>query len=193
MSGRNLTIILLAILVALVAIVIGWWIGQKPKSELPVEVVVPVEPIPEGTGVLIDLYFPGGGTQLVAEQREVPQESETDKQLTRLLQELTAGPESIELYAPLPEEITVGWTHINPANVAYIDLDFADEAARPAWGSGHEILSIYSIVNTVLLNLPEITSVILLSNGQQRPTFAGHLDTSRPLLANLNLIAAAEP
>ena len=44
------------------------------------------------------------------------------------------------------------------------------------------MLSVYSIVNTVLLNIPEISAVVLLNNGQQRPTFAGHLDTSRPLL-----------
>jgi hypothetical protein len=144
-SGRKLTIILLAILIALVAIIVGWKLGQKPEPELPVEVEVPIEPVPEGTGVLVDLYFPSDGMQLIAEQREVPEEGETDKRLARLLQELALGPESVELYAPLPEEITINWTHINRANIVYIDLEYAGESSGPAWGSGYEILSIYSI------------------------------------------------
>ncbi len=193
MSERKLTIILLAILISLVAIVAGWYLGRKPEPELPVEVEVPLEPVPEGTGVLVDLYFPGDGTRLYAEKREVPEESEPDKRLDRLLQELKAGPESVELYSPLPEEISVGWVHINSASVAYIDLVLVGEAARLAWGSGYEMLSIYSIVNTVLLNIPEISSVILLSNGQQRPTFAGHIDTSRPLAINRDLLASVGP
>jgi hypothetical protein len=192
-SERKLTIILLAILVSLLAIVIGWYLGRESEAELPVEVEVPLEPVPEGTGVLVDLYFPGGGTQLYAEQREVPEEGELDERLGRLLQELKAGPQSVELYSPLPEEISVGWVHINSAKVAYIDLMLVGETARPAWGSGYEMLSIYSIVNTVLLNIPEISSVILLRNGQQRSTFAGHIDTSRPLAPNRDLIASLEP
>ena len=63
------------------------------------------------------------------------------------------------------------------------------ETDYPGWGSRQEMLAVYSVVNTVLASAPEITSVILLRNGQQRPTFAGHLDTSRPLLANQQLVA----
>ena len=196
MNDRKVAIILVAILVSLIAIIVGWMIGQRSKSEeLPVEVEVSpeIEPVPEGTGVVVDLYFPANEGQLADEQREVPEENDLARKLARLLGELLAGPESVELYAALPEEMEVGWTHVNKQNVVYIDIEMTGESDRPPWGSGKELQSVYSIVNTVLLNMPEITSVILLRNGQQRPTFAGHLDTSRPLIANRDLIATIEP
>lgn len=192
MIDRKLTLILLAILVSLVAIVAGWYLGRNPEPELPVEVEIPLEPVPEGAGELVDLYFPDGGTRLRIEQREVPAETEPRSRLTRLVQELAAGPQSDELYPPLAEAMAFGWIHLDAANVAYIDLVHSGETVRPAWGSGQEMLSIYSIVNTVLLNMPEISAIVLLSNGQQRATFAGHVDTSRPLVANRDLIAAVD-
>ena len=192
MRQRRLTVILLAILISLLAIVLGWILGRRPEPELPVETEAPVlEPVPEGTGTLVELYFPGDDLRLHAESREIPEESDTKNRLTRILQELAAGPDSVDLYSPLSSELTVGWIHINAEQVAYIDLVPNGEGGQLAWGSGHEILSVYSIVNTVLLNIPEITSVILLRNGQQHPSFAGHLDTSRPLMVNNDLIAAS--
>ena len=193
MSQRRTTIILLAVLVALAATIAGWYVGRKPEPESPPEVEGPEEPVVEGTSAVVDLFFPGGGLQLYAESREVPAGGELEQRLVRLLQELTAGPESVELYPVLTEEISVGWTHVNSANIAYVDLVHTGEASRLPWGSGYEMLSIYSIVNTILLNMPEISAVILLSNGQQRETLAGHIDTSRPLVANRELIASIGP
>jgi hypothetical protein len=83
----------------------------------------------------------------------------------------------------------VAWLHLNPAGVLYVDLDLAAESSIPAWGSRQEMLAVYSIVNTLLAAEPEIQSVVLLRDGQQRATFAGHLDTSRPLFANPRLVA----
>ena len=196
MNDRKVAIILVAILVTLIAIIAGWMIGQRDKpEELPIEVEMPteIEPVPEGTGVVVDLYFPAEEGQLGVEQREVPAEDDPTQKLARLLGELLAGPESLDLYATLPEEMTLGWTHINQQNLVYVDVEITGGTDRPPWGSGKELQSVYSIVNTVLLNMPELSSVVLLRNGQQRLTFAGHLDTSRPLLANRDLIATTEP
>lgn len=194
MRQRRLTVILLAISISLFAIVLGWVLGRRPEPKLPVEAETPaLEPVPEGTGIVVDLYFPGNDLRLHAEKREIPEETDLKIHLTRILQELAAGPESVDLYPSIPEEMTVGWTHINAEQVVYIDLVPNAEGGRLAWGSGQEILSVYSIVNTVLLNIPEITSVILLRNGQQHPSFAGHLDTSRPLVVDNDLIAASIP
>ena len=54
------------------------------------------------------------------------------------------------------------------------------------------MLSVYAIVNTVLAAESEIERVALLWNGQQRPTFAGHLDTSRALRARPDLNARSQ-
>jgi hypothetical protein len=44
-------------------------------------------------------------------------------------------------------------------------------------------------VNSLALNVPQVVRVVLLWNGTQRVTFSGHLDTSRPLVADRTLLA----
>ncbi len=63
-------------------------------------------------------------------------------------------------------------------------------ATPPAIGTHQEAASLYSLVNTILLNTPDAEHVTLLWNGLQRQTFAGHIDTARPLPADRSLIAA---
>lgn len=64
--------------------------------------------------------------------------------------------------------------------------------ARPAWGSRDELVAVYSLVNTVTLNrLDGIERVVLLWDGRQPETFAGHLDLSRPLAADRSWVVSA--
>ena len=85
--------------------------------------------------------------------------------------------------------------------VAYVDLTMADVAdgrgeragagrsalvlERPAMGLTEELLAVYSVVNSLTANSLGIDRVVLMWNGEQRPTFAGHVDTTRPLMADL--------
>lgn len=86
--------------------------------------------------------------------------------------------------------------------VAYVDLTTvevgsraraaraADRPAvfleRPAMGLTEELLAVYSLVNSLTANNLGIDRVVLMWNGEQRPTFAGHVDTTRPLMADLS-------
>jgi hypothetical protein len=54
-------------------------------------------------------------------------------------------------------------------------------------GSLNELLTIYTVVHALTLNLPAITSVQLLVNGKEVDTLAGHVDLRRPLAKNLQL------
>ena len=47
--------------------------------------------------------------------------------------------------------------------------------------------TVYSLVDTVVANVPQIQRVALLWNGTQRETFSGHLDTSQPLVPDRKL------
>ena len=86
--------------------------------------------------------------------------------------------------------------------VAYVDLTMADVGVgmgdrsgaagrsalvleRPAMGLTEELLAVYSVVNSLTANSLGIDRVVLMWNGEQRPTFAGHVDTTRPLMADL--------
>jgi hypothetical protein len=49
-------------------------------------------------------------------------------------------------------------------------------------------LTIYSLVNTLVLNLPEIDRIKILINGREATTLGGHVDLQFPFNANMLLI-----
>lgn len=190
MSRRNVLITATAIVVSVVAVIIGWQLGRDRQTADEGEIVESLEPIDaDGPTMLVELYFPGPGGRLFPEERALPITGDLLTQQQSILDEVVAGPVSENLFPPLPPEITIDWIQLNPSGTLYVDLKFNGETDFPAWGSRQEMLAVYSVVNTILTNTPQISSVVLLRDGQQRPTFAGHLDTSRPLLANQQLIA----
>ena len=70
---------------------------------------------------------------------------------------------------------------------AYVDLSRELTAAHPG-GSLNELLTIYTLVDALTVNLPAISSVQLLVDGKEVDTIAGHVDVRRPLLKNLDWI-----
>jgi hypothetical protein len=130
----------------------------------------------------ISLLFPGSDGFLHAESREVALPLTPDGRVATIVAALLAGPRTKGLVAPLPEGVTVGDAFVDPQGVAYVDLAAKDLAAPPSSGSDLELLRVYSVVDSVLANEPRARAVVLLWNGVQRPTFAGHVDTASPLL-----------
>ncbi len=49
----------------------------------------------------------------------------------------------------------------------------------------------YAVVNSILLNCPELDTVQLLFGGHEVKTLTGHLDLSRPLALNKGFIATS--
>lgn len=190
MTRRTALIVAAAILVSGIAIFVGWRVGKTrgETAEAPA-IEKPELQVVDGPTAPIELYFAGSDGELHSEQREIPVQGDLVALIEKVLEELLVGPTNEDLFAALPPEFTVNWVHLNEAGVVYVDLEFAGEGSFPAWGSHQEMLAVFSVVNSLFANTPEISSVILLRNGQQHPTFAGHLDTSRPLLANSQLVA----
>jgi sporulation and spore germination protein len=89
---------------------------------------------------------------------------------------------------PLPPEVKLGGVELSADGVAYLDLRWAEHEDPPESGSTEEIQRVYSIIDTVALNVPQVNRVVLLWNGTQRLTFSGHLDTSRPLEPDRTLL-----
>ncbi len=135
------------------------------------------------------LFFPDDSGNLSAETTQVP-ELPTELRIRRLAEGLIAGPQDTTgvLHAPLPKETQVGGVLVLDG-IAYVDLHGKDEGPPPAVGSMDEQMILYSLVDTIVLNTPGVERVVLLWNGSQRETFAGHFDTTRPLAADKSLIA----
>jgi hypothetical protein len=93
------------------------------------------------------------------------------------------------LVRPFPSEVKLGSVELSADGTAFVDLRWPNHDDPPESGSTEEIQRVYSLVDSVALNVPQVNRVVLLWNGTQRITFAGHLDTSRPLLPDRTLLA----
>ena len=148
---------------------------------------------PGTTGVPAQLYFPGTDDLLHAEPHPLSGDLDTpERRILALAQAWIDGPSSDALVRPLPavESLHVDLT---TAGLLYVDLLTPQDAPKPQAGSTVELTAIYSLVNTFALNVPEVKSVVLLWNGTQPPTLAGHIDTGVPLIADTSLIANDVP
>ncbi|HVT99573.1 MAG TPA: GerMN domain-containing protein [Acidobacteriaceae bacterium] len=70
----------------------------------------------------------------------------------------------------------------NAGQMAVVDLSGSLAAAQPS-GIEPETLTLLSMMATLHANLPAVTQVHFLVDGQQRPTLAGHADLTRTYLA----------
>ena len=57
-------------------------------------------------------------------------------------------------------------------------------AREASWGSVNELFTVFTIVNAVATNLPDVQEVQLLIDGHEVDTLAGHVDLRRPLRKN---------
>ncbi|HEX6201873.1 MAG TPA: GerMN domain-containing protein [Thermoanaerobaculia bacterium] len=185
MSGRARLALAAAGAVAAFALIAAawWWLGRRGA-----------EPAAAGgdEGATVErsvtLYFPTQGTTLAGETRDLAVPEDPERQLLALARALLAGPESPLLAAPLPPGVEVRSVHLDGTGVAYVDLVAAGGEGPPAGGSTEELLRVYSLVDTLALNVAAVRGVVLLWNGEQQVTWSGHLDTSRPLAADPSLI-----
>ena len=67
--------------------------------------------------------------------------------------------------------------------MAVVNLTSNFVASHPS-GFETETLTVLSICGTIHANLPRVTEVRFLVDGQQRPTLAGHADLTRTYLVS---------
>jgi hypothetical protein len=187
MSRRAAGIVLGAALLLLAAGLAWWWLGGRLRR--PGGSVAPAAgPIGPQATFAADLYFPAD-TGLRAERRNLVASDTPKDRIRKIVQALLAGPGGKGLVRPLPPGVEVGAVELTADGTAYLDLRWADHDEPPPGGSDAEMQAVYSLVDSVALNVPEAQRVVLLWNGTQRVTFSGHLDTSQPLVPDRSLLA----
>ena len=156
-------------------------IWQKYRASHDVPVAPAIQSVEGNRSVT--LFFALEGTQLVREAREIdPCESDTAC-LKSVLDELLNGPIG-EYGETIPEGTAVDAVRMEGV-VATVELNraFAD-ALLP--GSSAEMLAVYSVVNTVTTNFPQIQKVKLNVDGNTKAILR-HLDLSDTLLPDYSL------
>ncbi|MEO1366346.1 MAG: GerMN domain-containing protein [Acidobacteriota bacterium] len=78
----------------------------------------------------------------------------------------------------------------SPETAPVVEL-LADRMTR--MGSKQELLTVYSVVNTVTLGSDAVERVVMLIDGKQPSTLAGHVDLTRPLRPDPSWISASAP
>ena len=180
---------LTAALIAAGLVVLGivWWqAGASPESAVRSGTKQAVPAVP-GPGSQSALYFPAASGMLELEMRTAPADLEPSARKQWLAEQLVAGPESKGLRPALPAGTQVASVFTTSDGRIFVDFTIP-ESTGVGMGSAEELLALYSIVNTLLLGDEDARSTVLLINGRQRETFAGHFDTSRPLYPRPDLI-----
>ena len=185
MNGRFVLLVMLGLAVAgLLAwtFLSGPHAGPEPGK--PGESLPTPTPAPRQNVVLL---YPGPDDMLHPEivPLALPDELEARVRVlvSRLLEPSPAGRPPV---VPYPAQLVD--VFVRDARVAYVDFTPPE---RPLAGTSMEVPFAYAVVNTILLNCPDLRGVQLLFDDREVETLAGHLDLSRPLCLNKRLIAAS--
>jgi len=164
---------------------------QQNQSSTPNTTPKPEENQANQRRINVKLYFASGNSTLLqAEDRFVPYHDNLHDQAFEVMKELVKGP-SGELIPTIPEGTIARDLFITKDGVAYADFSAALSANHKG-GSLGEMNTVFSIVDTLTLNFPEIKRVQILIEDQAVDTLNGHLDLSRPLRQDLSFVAAAQ-
>ncbi|MDP2320299.1 MAG: GerMN domain-containing protein [Acidobacteriota bacterium] len=139
------------------------------------------------------LYFAAeDGLRLVPAERDVPLAVGAVAQARSILEAQLAAEPAAPLLSTIPKGATLRGVFISERNEAFVDLDPVIKTAHPG-GSLQELMTVYTIVNALLTNLPNLQEVQILIGGQEVDTLAGHVDLRRPLRKNEGLILSPTP
>jgi len=158
-----------------------WRKGQEIKEWL----IKP--PLLEETRV-VKLYFSVSKEDyLFPQERKIISSSEVTSQAKAILGELINGPTSSSLLVTtIPPKTQVRAVYVKDKCI-YVDFSSALQEKHPGGSSG-ELLTVYSIVNSLIDNLPSQSEVQILIEGKPANTLAGHIDIRKPLSMNLDLV-----
>jgi len=135
----------------------------------------------------VHLYFSDRNYRfLTAEERALKSQQGPEFLAKSIVEALIRGPQQ-GLVRTLPEETAVRAVYLIPEGICYVDLT-PDVVENHPGGIKSELMSIYSIVNSLVLNVTEIEAVKILINGDESMTLAGHIDLQIPIKANMLLI-----
>lgn len=166
----------------------------RPSGVAPVTdaAVTPgAAPTPAVPKIKATLFFLSqDGLHLVPTEREVPLAEGPVAQARSILEAQLSAEAPAPLVSTIPKGSTLRGIYVSERNEVFVDLEPTIRTAHPG-GTMDELMTVYTIVNAVLTNLPDLKEVQILIGGQEVDTLAGHVDLRRPLKKNDALIAAS--
>ncbi|MBI5885910.1 MAG: GerMN domain-containing protein [Deltaproteobacteria bacterium] len=181
---------LVAIFAAIIAIAAGIIVIDRYGDRIfrPI-----VEDKIKGTADLreIKVYFVSEDGEGLTPEKRLAKKGALEDEIKEALGMLIEGPMERKLSSAIPEGTKLRGVRLD-GNTATADFS-AEMVKNHPGGSTYEILTIYSIVDTVAMNFPQVKEVMILVDGKKTETIAGHIDTTAPFSVDRSLIRNSEP
>jgi len=150
----------------------------------------PTKPLysPTDPPMTVKVFFPAasGDTLLLAQDQMIFKSADIGNRARQILQSLQTGPQGDTMLPPFPKDTKVQDIFISVQGTAFIDFSDNLASAHPG-GVLNELSTIYSIVDSLTYNLPEIKQVKILIGGVEKETLAGHCLLLLPLYMDLSI------
>ena len=175
------------------AAVLGWivrvgllrWHGAASPD---IVIASPSAPPSQGRKIKAQLFYVSDdGAQLMNVERDVPYSESTAEQAKAIInvQIAASGDDTV---SAVPAGTKLRALFVTPQGEAYVDFSPEISTGHPG-GSRAELLTVYTIVDALTVNLPAIKAVHLLVDGKDVETLAGHVDLRGPLAKNTSWMA----
>jgi len=182
--GRRQRVLFLTTLLLFGLCAVGVCQPDSPAMRGGVEQILPES---GETAFPVYLYFVDKNNDyLIGEARNIRDKQSPEVYCRRIIEALINGPNS-DLLRPIPADTRLRTVYVTSDHTAYVDLSGAVSRAHPG-GVRTELMTVYSIVNTLILNVSAVDRVKLLIDGQEADTLAGHIDIRFPLNADMLLV-----
>ncbi len=136
---------------------------------------------------IVYLYFANKNNLFLStEERILTKQENPVKFGTEIINALISGPLG-NLKRTIPETAELNSIYIIQNGTAYVDLSINAKTDHPG-GIQSEIITIYSIVNSLVVNIPLIKNVKFLIGNNEEDTLAGHVDLRFPFKANMIIV-----
>jgi cell division protein YceG involved in septum cleavage len=149
--------------------------------------ILPLSPDEKRERWSVQLYFSDTNERfLVPEKRFIPRPKTLNGQAEELVKALMEGSKA-NLVRTLPEGLQLQSVTVDKNGTAHVSFNRKLIDDHPG-GTASEMATLYSMANTLALNLQEIKRVKLLIDGKEFTTIKGHVDTREPILPDRDLI-----
>jgi hypothetical protein len=150
----------------------------------------PTQPLyaPTDPPLSVKIFYPttSGEPLLTGNDDTIFKSAELANRAKQILQKLQDVGQTDTIQPPLPKDTKVQDLFISEQGTAFIDFSNTIATAHPG-GVLNEMATIYSIVDSLTYNLPEIKQVKILVGGVEKETLAGHCLLLLPLEIDLSI------
>jgi len=169
-----------------VGVVLGLVVFFYQDIFKPIKPIEKKQSVPEARKVVLLYFSDSEGEYLIGEKREIIKKGNVKEEAKEVMTELINGPKG-KLIRTLPPGTKLLGLELNENGIAKVNVDRSLLRDHPG-GSEAEMMTVYSVTNTLALNFPQIKRVQILIDGKTVETIAGHLSIKKPVPPNPDLI-----